>query len=39
MRDLTTSASTTLAARKAGYDGGPLDAAEISAIFSPQNSS
>jgi len=36
MRDLTTSASTTLAARKAGYDGGPLDAAEISAIFSPQ---
>ena len=25
MRDLTTSTSTTLAARKAGYDGGPLD--------------
>ncbi len=36
MRDLTTSASTTLAARKAGYDGGPIDVAEISAVFSPQ---
>jgi acetyl-CoA acetyltransferase len=36
MRDLTTSASTALAARKAGYDGGPLDVAELSAIFSPQ---
>lgn len=35
-RDLTSSASTTLAARKAGYDGGPIDVAEISAIFSPQ---
>ena len=36
IRDLTTSASTALAARKAGYDGGPLDVAELSAIFSPQ---
>jgi acetyl-CoA acetyltransferase len=36
MRDLTASASTTLAARKAGYDGGPVDVAEISATFSPQ---
>jgi acetyl-CoA acetyltransferase len=36
MRDLTTSASTALAARKAGYDGGPVDVAELSAIFSPQ---
>jgi acetyl-CoA acetyltransferase len=36
MRDLTTSSSTTLAARKAGYDGGPLDVAELSATFSPQ---
>jgi acetyl-CoA acetyltransferase len=35
-RDLTSSASTTAAARKAGYDGGPIDVAEISAIFSPQ---
>jgi acetyl-CoA acetyltransferase len=35
-RDLTTSKSTTLAARKAGYDGGPIDVAELSAIFSPQ---
>ncbi|HUF96718.1 MAG TPA: lipid-transfer protein [Ilumatobacter sp.] len=35
-RDLTTSSSTTAAARKAGYDGGPIDVAEISAIFSPQ---
>jgi len=35
-RDLTTSTSTTTAARKAGYDGGPVDVAEISAIFSPQ---
>ena len=31
-----TSPSTTLAARKAGYDGGPLDVAELSATFSPQ---
>ncbi len=31
-----TSSSTTLAARKAGYDGGPLDVAELSATFSPQ---
>src|SRR5207253_9763692 len=36
MRDLTTSASTTLAARKAGYDGGPLDVVELSSTFSPQ---
>jgi acetyl-CoA acetyltransferase len=36
MRDLTESASTTLAARKAGYDGGPLDVVELSATFSPQ---
>jgi acetyl-CoA acetyltransferase len=36
MRDLTSSSSTALAARKAGYDGGPLDVAELSAIFSPQ---
>jgi acetyl-CoA acetyltransferase len=36
MRDLATSSSTTLAARKAGYDGGPLDVAELSATFSPQ---
>jgi acetyl-CoA acetyltransferase len=36
MRDITTSSSTTLAARKAGYDGGPIDVAELSATFSPQ---
>jgi acetyl-CoA acetyltransferase len=36
MRDLTTSESTTLAARKAGYDGGPLDVIELSSTFSPQ---
>jgi acetyl-CoA acetyltransferase len=36
MRDLTVSPSTTLAARKAGYDGGPLDVAELSATFSSQ---
>src|SRR6476469_4660552 len=36
MRDLTSSTSTTLAARKAGYDGGPLDVIELSATFSPQ---
>jgi acetyl-CoA acetyltransferase len=35
-RDLTTSSSTTAAARKAGFDGGPIDVAELSAIFSPQ---
>ena len=35
-RDLTSSPSTTLAARKAGFDGGPVDVAELSAIFSPQ---
>jgi acetyl-CoA acetyltransferase len=36
MRDLTTAPSATLAARKAGYDGGPLDVAELCATFSPQ---
>ncbi len=36
MRDLTVSESTTTAARKAGYDGGPIDVAELSATFSPQ---
>jgi acetyl-CoA acetyltransferase len=36
MRDLTSSPSTALAARKAGFDGGPLDVAELSATFSPQ---
>ena len=36
LRDLTTSASTALAARKAGYDGGPLDVAELHAPFSVQ---
>ncbi|MBI2709241.1 MAG: thiolase domain-containing protein [Actinobacteria bacterium] len=36
MRDLTTSTSAALAARKAGYDGGPLDLAELHAPFSPQ---
>ncbi|MCU4184176.1 lipid-transfer protein [Acidiferrimicrobium sp. IK] len=36
LRDLTRSASTSLAAAKAGYDGGPLDVAEVSATFSPQ---
>jgi acetyl-CoA acetyltransferase len=36
LRDITVSASTTLAARKAGYDGGPLDVAELSATFSSQ---
>jgi acetyl-CoA acetyltransferase len=35
-RDLTTSASTTLAARKAGYDGGPVDLAELCAVATPQ---
>jgi acetyl-CoA acetyltransferase len=36
MRDLTRTSSTTLAARKAGYDGGPLDVVELSSTFSPQ---
>jgi acetyl-CoA acetyltransferase len=36
VRDIRTSASTTLAARKAGYDGGPLDVIELSSTFSPQ---
>jgi acetyl-CoA acetyltransferase len=36
LRDITSSASTTLAARKAGYDGGPLDVIELSSTFSPQ---
>jgi acetyl-CoA acetyltransferase len=35
-RDLTLSPSTALAARKAGYDGGPLDVVELSSTFSPQ---
>jgi acetyl-CoA acetyltransferase len=36
VRDITSSASTALAARKAGYDGGPLDVVELCATFSPQ---
>ena len=36
MRDLTESPSTALAARRAGYEGGPLDVAELSVVFSPQ---
>ena len=36
LRDLTTSSSTALAARKAGYDGGPLDVVELCSTFSPQ---
>ncbi|HWE54038.1 MAG TPA: lipid-transfer protein [Acidimicrobiales bacterium] len=36
VRDITSSSSTALAARKAGYDGGPLDVVELSATFSPQ---
>jgi acetyl-CoA acetyltransferase len=36
LRDITSSSSTTLAARKAGYDGGPLDVIELSSTFSPQ---
>jgi acetyl-CoA acetyltransferase len=36
VRDITSSASTTLAARKAGFDGGPLDVVELSSTFSPQ---
>jgi acetyl-CoA acetyltransferase len=36
LRDLTTAPSATLAARKAGYDGRPLDIAELCAAFSPQ---
>jgi acetyl-CoA acetyltransferase len=36
LRDITSSTSTTLAARKAGYDGGPLDVIEVSSTFSPQ---
>lgn len=36
LRDITTSASTALAARKAGYDGGPLDVVELCSTFSPQ---
>jgi acetyl-CoA acetyltransferase len=35
-RDLTSSSSTAMATRKAGYDGGPIDVVELSAIFSPQ---
>ncbi|HET6965534.1 MAG TPA: lipid-transfer protein, partial [Acidimicrobiales bacterium] len=36
VRDITSSASTALAARKAGYDGGPLDVVELCSTFSPQ---
>jgi acetyl-CoA acetyltransferase len=36
VRDITTSPSTALAARKAGYDGGPLDVVELCSTFSPQ---
>jgi acetyl-CoA acetyltransferase len=36
VRDITSSASTALAARKAGYDGGPLDVVEVCSTFSPQ---
>ena len=36
VRDITSSPSTALAARKAGYDGGPLDVVELSSTFSPQ---
>jgi acetyl-CoA acetyltransferase len=36
VRDITASPSTTLAARKAGYDGGPLDLVELCGTFSPQ---
>jgi acetyl-CoA acetyltransferase len=36
VRDITSSPSTALAARKAGYDGGPLDVLELSSTFSPQ---
>ncbi len=36
VRDITSSPSTALAARKAGYDGGPLDVVELCSTFSPQ---
>jgi acetyl-CoA acetyltransferase len=36
MRDLTSSASTTAAARAAGLSDGPVDVAELSASFTPQ---
>lgn len=36
MRDLTESPSTALAALRAGYEGEPLDVAELSVVFSPQ---
>jgi acetyl-CoA acetyltransferase len=36
VRDITSSSSTALAARKAGYDGGPLDVVELCSTFSPQ---
>jgi len=35
-RDITSSASTSLAARQAGYHGGPVDVAELCAVSSPQ---
>ncbi len=36
VRDISTARSATTAAKKAGYDGGPLDVAEVCATFSPQ---
>jgi acetyl-CoA acetyltransferase len=36
MRDLTTSSSTALAAKKAGVDKGKVDVVEVNAAFSPQ---
>ena len=36
VRDITTARSAGLAARKAGYDGGPIDVAELCSTFSPQ---
>jgi acetyl-CoA acetyltransferase len=36
VRDIRSSSSTALAARKAGYDGGPLDVVELTSTFSPQ---
>jgi len=35
-RDITSSPSTALAARKAGYDGGPVDLAELCAVSTAQ---
>jgi acetyl-CoA acetyltransferase len=36
VRDITVARSAGLAARKAGYDGGPVDVAELCSTFSPQ---